>query len=269
MSGVSQRERTSGEMGARVVTGVLFAASFLAALLAGGGWFWGYVFVLLGLVGWEYARLVRLSRGMTGVWIASLLGMFLTFFFTKEIVVLWLFVQIAVLVQGVWFLFHWPEEPFERLAKSVFGLVYFGFPLVWLMDLTVDSPAPLLGFFALLWAADVGAYGVGRWKGRHPLAPKISPRKTVEGFVGRLLAPMIVAPILMGVLDWGWMTWVAALGVGLGSEVGDLLESTWKRERGVKNSSSLLPGHGGILDRLDSLFVALPVFWLIWRYGLH
>ena len=117
---------------------------------------------------------------------------------------------------------------------------------------------------ALVWAADSGAYFAGRHLGKHKLAPTISPNKTVEGAVGGLLAGVAVA---IGLGLWAGagsaqlpaLALVAALAVAV-SIVGDLVESLLKRQAGVKDSGHLIPGHGGILDRIDGVLAAVPVF---------
>lgn len=119
----------------------------------------------------------------------------------------------------------------------------------------------LLFVFVLVWAADVGAYFAGRAFGRHKLAPAVSPGKTWEGVAGGLLA---VAAVLVAGAFWFHRPLLPLLVLGLAaaavSVVGDLLESLVKRQAGQKDSGALLPGHGGVLDRVDSLLAALPVF---------
>ncbi len=126
----------------------------------------------------------------------------------------------------------------------------------------------LVIFFVLLlvWAADIGAYAAGRLFGRHKLAPAVSPGKTWEGFFGGLLLALVVghfAAQWMGLQarsEWGLR--LLALATVIASVVGDLIESLCKREAGIKDSGRLLPGHGGLLDRIDSLVAAAPVFAL-------
>jgi phosphatidate cytidylyltransferase len=124
----------------------------------------------------------------------------------------------------------------------------------------------LLVALAIVWAADSGAYFVGRHIGRHPMSPRISPNKTIEGLLGGLLAGLAVG--VAGALFAGAqaaqlpaVALVVVLAVG-GSVIGDLYESLLKRHVGAKDSSNLLPGHGGILDRIDGVLAALPVFAL-------
>ena len=136
--------------------------------------------------------------------------------------------------------------------------------LVYLHSQADNGPRWLLTALTIVWAADSGAYFAGRAFGKHKLAPVISPNKTIEGLIGG-----IIAGVLAG-LAFGWfagisvqqMPWLAltALVTVLFSVVGDLLESLLKRHVGAKDSGNLIPGHGGILDRIDAVLAALPVF---------
>ncbi|PJJ99992.1 phosphatidate cytidylyltransferase [Lysobacteraceae bacterium NML75-0749] len=124
----------------------------------------------------------------------------------------------------------------------------------------------LLTALAIIWAADSGAYFAGRRFGKRKLAPIISPNKTVEGLIGGLLCALLVGlgfGLLAGATA-AQLPWLAAavLLTALASVVGDLFESLLKRQAGVKDSGTLIPGHGGILDRIDSVLAALPVFAL-------
>jgi phosphatidate cytidylyltransferase len=129
----------------------------------------------------------------------------------------------------------------------------------------------LLWLMVLVWAADIGAYFAGRAFGKRKLAPAVSPGKTWEGvFGGAALALVVTAAALMVAAQWraSWLPAVVALVVI--SVFGDLFESVLKRHRGVKDSGTLLPGHGGALDRADSLLATLPVFALLmlWQEGV-
>jgi phosphatidate cytidylyltransferase len=140
-----------------------------------------------------------------------------------------------------------------------------------LVDLHRVSPWWLLYLFGLVWGADTGAYFAGRAFGKHKLAPAVSPGKTVEGLAGGLA---LTGALMVGVgLNRGLSGshFLAFLGLSfltvLASVLGDLLESMAKRQAGVKDSGSIFPGHGGALDRIDSLTAAAPVFMLGWLVG--
>jgi len=168
----------------------------------------------------------------------------------------------------------------NKFIKSVFGLltlVPFFWGLVILRSVNMEHDfyfgAELLMYvFLLVWAADTGAYFAGKNFGKHKLAPNVSPGKTIEGFLGGVLSAMIVAYFALdffAITDDKMLPFFAAsLITTLVSALGDLTESIFKREAGLKDSGNLLPGHGGILDRIDSLTAAVPVFALIYIYWL-
>lgn len=128
-----------------------------------------------------------------------------------------------------------------------------------------QGAARMVTFLMSVVAIDTGGYAVGVLKGKHPMAPKISPKKTWEGFAGSLFSSTVVASIV-GVIALRVPWWVGAvLGLVLTffAVIGDLIESLIKRDVGIKDMSSFLPGHGGIMDRLDSMLVAAPAAWLV------
>lgn len=177
---------------------------------------------------------------------------------------------------------NWPKLPrrgasWTALAGATYialgyGLLAFGF------GTEPHERMFVLTFVTLIWANDVGAYLVGSLIGRHKMAPRISPKKSWEGFAGGLIMAFV------GGLVWYWVFWSrlpelpaqylfvdvwfwAVLGVvaGVGAVLGDLLESAFKRRIGVKDSGKLIPGHGGLLDRFDALLMASPfVFVYVW-----
>ena len=162
-------------------------------------------------------------------------------------------------------------------AASIFCLLYTGFTLLALPNLHEQSNGPSLVTFLLcvVWAGDVAAYYVGRTWGRHKLAPQLSPGKTWEGAVASIFGSVLIAAGLVGLATllqqhdvvflsypdqlWYWL--VLAVIVNVAAQVGDLAESALKRSAGVKDSGSLLPGHGGVLDRIDALLLAAPALW--------
>ncbi len=165
---------------------------------------------------------------------------------------------------------HELEGAFDRIAAGLSGLVYccvlLGFLILIREKTAAGSGADqLLVVFAVVWVGDSAAYYGGRAFGRHLLAPRVSPKKTVEGAIAGLLGS-IIGGTLLGMWRLG-APWTVLAGItaltAVAGQIGDLAESALKRSAGVKDSSSILPGHGGILDRLDSLLFAAPVFfWL-------
>jgi phosphatidate cytidylyltransferase len=199
-------------------------------------------------------------------------------------------VAIALLGAAIW-LRGVQGKPLSAVSITLFGIVYTGGALSYGYAIRQHEYAfapsewaiggyriPSGGLLLLLplfttWASDIGAYAVGRTFGKHKLIPSVSPGKTVEGAVGGVIASMVVAWVYaqfvlapathlgfawrpIGVLFFGALVSVAA-------QIGDLAESLLKREAGVKDSSTLLPGHGGILDRFDSLLFVLPISYVV------
>ncbi len=164
-----------------------------------------------------------------------------------------------------------PDCPDHPVTVGVAGIVILLASWVALMALRDGfGPSYVLFLLLLIWVADIGAYFAGRRWGRHKLAPAISPGKTWEGVGGAGVAALVFAMVGAMVLGVGhglWFVMVCMVTVGF-SIVGDLFESMFKRQRGVKDSGSLLPGHGGVLDRMDSLTAAAPVF-LLGLYGMR
>ncbi len=150
-----------------------------------------------------------------------------------------------------------------------FGLLYFGLgaiALVWLRFDPQDGRTLVLVLLLVIWATDIGAYVVGRAVGGAKLAPRISPGKTWSGAAGGLLAAMavgIAAAAIMGVMDQAWAAALAAGAISCVGQAGDLFESSLKRHFNVKDSGTLIPGHGGLLDRLDAVLTAAPAAALL------
>jgi phosphatidate cytidylyltransferase len=172
-------------------------------------------------------------------------------------------------VIGLTCLVLWTRRPLVEVLPaagiSCSALLLVAFPLsfaVWLHDRAPDGQKLLLFALVITWAGDTAAYFVGRAMGKHPLAPHISPKKTWEGSVGSMVGSLIVA--------WAFHYWIripighllamAVIG-NVAGQMGDLLESAYKRSAGVKDSGGLLPGHGGVLDRIDALILCIPVIW--------
>jgi len=173
------------------------------------------------------------------------------------------------------------RSPLDRVlidtAAAVFSLLYVGLSLatVPLLSQQEDGPALLVFLFFAVWSGDIAALYVGRNLGRHKLAPAISPNKTWEGSIASVLGSVGVSALLLFGAEllqhYGvelllypgstahWL--VLAFVLNLAAQLGDLVESALKRGAGVKDSGNLLPGHGGVLDRIDALLLAAPVLW--------
>lgn len=162
-------------------------------------------------------------------------------------------------------LFRNKKNPFNNIAFTVLGIIYIALP-VSLINLIVISPGSeynpvlILGYFFLLWSYDTGAYLVGRLIGKNKLFERVSPKKTWEGAIGGIIISIGISYIisqyyvLLSFYQWA----VIAVLIAVTGTLGDLTESMLKRSTDIKDSGSLLPGHGGLLDRFDALFVSIP-----------
>lgn len=254
---------------ARVVTALLLVAGFLAVLFLLPVWMAGLVFALVAaLGGWEWAGLMRASQRGRIAFGLLVFGLCLLFWTSPEqgFPLLW------GLSAAFWLLFALPWISWRKSAAcATVGLVVLLPTWAALVALQARGPELLLAVMALVWVADIAAYFAGRAFGKHKLAPAISPGKTWEGVGGAVLGVLAYGfavahflPQLAGI-DPLPLVAILLLLTAL-SIIGDLFESLAKRQADIKDSSNLLPGHGGILDRIDSLTSTLPLvallFWV-------
>ncbi len=244
-----------------VVGAVLYLSSealmaLLAAVVALGGWEWGRLAGLSGATAWAYGLALGVAAFLLEPLLRPVSAVFLA------LVCLWW----AYALHLVW-RYERGAPPHSNAAKRVMGpwvLIPAALALDWLHR---ADPRLVLYLMVLIWIADSAAYFVGRALGRHKLAPRTSPGKSWEGAAGGLAGAALWAwggalVFLPGADPWPFVA--VSVVVVLVSILGDLLESLMKREAGVKDSSQLLPGHGGVLDRIDSLTAAAPWFALGW-----
>lgn len=240
-------------------TGKQFAA-FAGAIVLVGAWEW------TALMSWSNkaaraAFVAAVGAGLIAMTALSLSAIHITLYAVSA--VFWL-----IAVRGVVF---YPESA-AIWAKSLVlvpvGLILLLPAWAGLTDLHHLSPWWLMYVFGLVWGADTGAYFVGRAFGKNKLAPKVSPGKTIEGMVGGLLTTSVLIVAVAIYRDLPLIRMVAFIGLSLftvlASVLGDLVESMVKRQAGVKDSGNIFPGHGGALDRIDSLTAAAPIFALGW-----
>jgi phosphatidate cytidylyltransferase len=254
-----------------VLLSVLYSKSFVFFLLVTAAFF--------GAAAWECARLFRKSRPVLDavIWL-TVFGL-LIYSANPDGVRL-----LLILCALVWAVRLAPslavglppaESVANRLLTSVYGLAVLGC-FVAIVALFQRSPLYLLSVMAIVWIADIGAYFAGKAFGKHKLAPSISPGKSWEGAIGGWVAVMLIASLsgifpalsdtfavrVVAGFGWGGFFGVMTIMVAA-SVVGDLFESQLKRRAEMKDSSNLLPGHGGVLDRIDALIPTLPLAVLI------
>ncbi|MFJ1582692.1 phosphatidate cytidylyltransferase [Streptomyces sp. NPDC088197] len=180
----------------------------------------------------------------------------------------WVAMALTALAILVWRMTEPPENYLRDVTAGVFAAFYVPFlaTFVVMMLAADDGPRRVLVFLLLTVISDTGAYAVGWRFGKHRLAPRISPGKTREGLLGAISFAMVAGALLMQyVIDDGrwWQGLLLGLAAAVSATLGDLGESMIKRDLGIKDMGTLLPGHGGIMDRLDSLLPTAPVVWLL------
>lgn len=174
-------------------------------------------------------------------------------------------------------LFHASETPIRNVATTLMGVLYVAYPMCLMLFIplliTGDwQPEAFLFYLFIVWGNDVFAYLAGVTMGRHKMAPRISPKKSWEGFVGGIVGALAMGAIGSYVVGGGLGMWLGlATVVAITSVFGDLVESMFKREAGIKDSGKILPGHGGMLDRFDALLISSPfafVYLIIYSFIL-
>lgn len=253
----------------RIVTALVLLVVLATGLFAAPDWLWlGLVVVIVTAAAWEWQRLAGLESGVALAYAPITAALFICLAKwapTFVVSLIWMVAAVFwLLVVPLWLLWKWPLQRIGVFNVFLGWLLLLPAGMVMLALRAEVSGWPLLRLLLVAWLADSFAYLFGRLFGRHKLAPMISPGKSWEGVFGALLTLAIygwfvpVIPYLTQMQNH--LIW---LGVGLlltgVSVVGDLLESLFKRQAGMKDSSQLLPGHGGVLDRIDSLLALLPV----------
>ncbi|KGD83369.1 CDP-diglyceride synthetase [Pantoea stewartii subsp. indologenes] len=270
----------------RLITALILIPLVIAAL------FWlppvGFAIVTIiicMLAAWEWGQLSGMASRQQRIWLAVICGLVLTLMlFTLPPyehnaylpqVTGWLWASLAWWTGALLLVLFYPASAtlwrHSRLLRLLFGVLTI-IPFFWGMmalrqyHYESDHFAGawwLLFVMFLVWGADSGAYMFGKLFGRHKLAPKVSPGKTWEGFLGGLVSSALIAVLFASfaplTIPTGTLVMCAVMST-LASVLGDLTESMFKREAGIKDSGNLIPGHGGILDRIDSLTAAVPVF---------
>lgn len=232
---------------------------------------------LLLIVGtWECVKIMKFGKGYEK-WVVYPLVIFIFYIFSKRYFNHDFFfdfrlseiLALALIAIAVVTLFKYPSELYFDSGKLIFTVIYVALPFSFALGLPKFSSyndtfsLEVLFLFILIWSSDTFAYLVGKFFGKHKMAPKISPKKTWEGYIGGVILTLVLSyfiehyqPQLRG--NWIFVGFLIAAFAPLG----DLVESQLKRNFGVKDSGNIIPGHGGVLDRLDSFIICVPVVYL-------
>ncbi len=257
----------------RIITGLVIAPLAVAAIyLLPLGWYALFYWVVAALGAYEWAGLIGLERMAGRLAYVALFGLFagLTWWSLQGWFAVGLWLGAGMWLVAAVGVVSYPRGSALFANPWIAGVIGLIIVLAAWIALIVIRAEPggnganwLLWLLLLVWGADIGAYFAGHQFGRRKLASAVSPGKTWEGAAGGLMLSLVVCGVSLMVLEYS--AWWLAIIVGLAvvSVVGDLFESILKRVRGVKDSGNLLPGHGGMLDRIDSVLAVLPIFALI------
>jgi phosphatidate cytidylyltransferase len=238
--------------------------------------------IVAALAAYEYVQIASAGGSPIPLWwmAASVALFFLVVNFQPQDTIA--AVSLATLVLFTWSAFTTPlHRVLGETAAGLFALLYICYPLTLLPQLLVkwDGPALLLFLFICVWSGDIAALYIGKRYGRRKLARRLSPNKTWEGAIASVVASALFGMALVGVGEYlsrhgsnftrlhtsepWWQSLALAIILNIAAQLGDLLESALKRGVNMKDSGTLLPGHGGILDRIDALLLAAPVLWFV------
>ncbi len=250
------------DIGLRAVSAIVLAPAAVLAIWAGGLWFLALMLLACALLAIEWATMsaAKAWRVMAGAVAFGLVAGVVAAYAQQ------LSLALVMLVFGAVAAGLFARNRGQEALDAAYGVLYLGWPavlLIWLRDGSETSGlAWTVSAFAIAWASDIMAYLVGSIVGGPKLWPRFSPNKTWSGFIGGLAAGTVAGALLATFLDMGiGLYWGAALGLAaaLATMAGDLWESALKRRYGVKDAGKLIPGHGGLLDRVDGLMFAVVV----------
>lgn len=268
-------QAASSDLTMRVGSALAVFGLFLGSLLLGGWWFTAFVILVMVVSVGEFYSTLR-TRGYRPLALFGLLGVVLMGVGAHNAGPMAIAGWAAAASAGTILFFSLTPRRYAlaNTAVTILGIAWVGMLSFAILIAGGPHPVSQIMFLVILIAGnDIAAYFVGRSLGRRPLAPRVSPGKTVEGFVGGLIIGIIIAAVLAVFPPWeeiGVTRAIAtALIVGLISPIGDLAESMVKRALGVKDMGSVLPGHGGMLDRIDGFLFAVPAVYVLFRgFGL-
>lgn len=276
----------------RILTALILIPLVIIALFFAPLSIFSYLMIAVcGMAAWEWTNFLAITKPLNKIVFTFFVVMLLSLVYlipNTELIKYRLFNYIICL-SIIWWLValllvigypksakYWSNSLVIKLLFAFFTLVPFFISMIELRSInytlnTYTGAVWLLYVFVVVWATDTGAYFVGRTLGKRKLAAKVSPGKTIEGFLGGVGSAILISIFvyLTGYFQLSFTAFIlSSLLAILVSVLGDLTESMFKREAGIKDSSNLIPGHGGILDRIDSLTAAVPMFAALSLYLL-
>ncbi|WP_326626905.1 MULTISPECIES: phosphatidate cytidylyltransferase [unclassified Streptomyces] len=265
-----QKKRAGRDLRAAIGVGVGLGAVIVASLFIVKAVFIGVIAIAVVVGLWELTSRLEERKGIKAPLVPLAVGgaAMIVAGYVRGAEGAWVAMALTALAVLVWRMTEPPEGYLKDVTAGVFAAFYVPFLATFVAMLLSadDGPQRVLTFLLLTVVSDTGAYAVGWRFGKHKLAPRISPGKTREGLFGAVAFAMVAGALCMQFLiDGGtwWQGLLLGLAVAASATLGDLGESMIKRDLGIKDMGTLLPGHGGIMDRLDSLLPTAPVVWLL------
>lgn len=262
-----EKTKAGRNLKAAVIVGVSIGAITIALLLLPKVYFLGMIIAVALLAQYELAAAlarVKIRLCLLPLWIGTIGIEICAYLIGAEAT--WAAFLITLVSLAVWRLLGGADAYAIRdvLASTMVALYIPLMAAFIVLMLAHDShPFPIVMWVLVTISNDIGGYAAGVWKGKHPLAPSVSPAKSWEGFIGSVLARSLVA---LACLYYGgislWLAPVFGISTAVMATLGDLGESLIKRDLGLKDMGHTLPGHGGIMDRLDSLLITVPIFFI-------
>ncbi|WP_337042527.1 phosphatidate cytidylyltransferase [Emticicia sp. 17c] len=254
----------------RIIAAVIGVSIILVGVLYNEWTSWVLFLTISVLTQWEFYKLLKLDANSPLAFYGTFCGVVLnvlTFFIEKDLIPFKFYYLVVPLLTATFFIKLYKKKdskPFANLGYTFLGIIYVAVPFALINELVLTDtgyePKLILGCLFILWSSDTGAYFAGRFLGKRKLFERVSPKKTWEGFFGGAILSLIVAFILTKyfncILPWQW--YIVAVIIAITGTLGDLVESLFKRSIAIKDSGSLIPGHGGFMDRFDGLLLSMP-----------
>jgi len=255
----------------RALSGAVYVLLLIASISYSTESFFILFGIFMVIAVFEFCILVKVPKLLPIIASVIIYSLFFKYRIGREGEQLLLAATLIVSVMGIRFLFDNSTTVVKKLPAYLYLLGYIIFPFILITKIPFGirgyNPKILISIFILIWTNDTFAYIVGKSIGKHKLFERISPKKTIEGFVGGMLFAVLAGYLIsLYYIEGATMIWIViALIVGVFGTTGDLIESKFKRLAGVKDSGNIMPGHGGILDRLDSVIFVAPFVYLFYQ----
>ena len=259
----------------RLASGIVYVVLLILAISNSLNSFLLLFGLFLVIAIYEFCNLVQINKIIPYLVGIALFSAHYYFKIGKPIEVLGLTITLLVSIKCLFFLFNDKVQKLNSVSKYLYLIGYIILPFIIITKIPIGdqnkyNPKIIISIFILIWTNDTFAYIVGKSIGKHKLLERISPKKTIEGFIGgiifTIIASYLIAKHYIQIKEVNTFIWIVIASiVSIFGTLGDLIESKFKRISGVKDSGKIMPGHGGVLDRLDSIIFAAPFVFLFYQ----